>query len=343
MNRRLLAINDLETIHWNVGEHIFFQEQTLIERIKCEADIIDIVWIYNPSSPAFGKTGVTKDNYHYYLSKLLPIAQINIYLGSFTLTDSLGVLGAERYEHVFPSLDIVKAKEKIFKWPIIKDFYDNHRFIPYISCKEGMLLWARSFFELRGIIFPVVVHLRRSERNSRRNSNFDVWMKFFIFCCSKKKWRHVTFVIIGTRQEIDPRLRRIGNVIFAKDYNTTIEQDCALIQSSLMFMGGPNGPGSFPVCGNIPYLFFNYSMPSQKNLDFQFIKDSPTSDYQWPWHTSLQKLIWVPETIDSLIEEFGHLVSNVDFSEWRKKHAEKYIEPNFPKLKRMHRQKPDDW
>ena len=178
MDKRLLMICNLERIHWNVGEHLHFQTVSLIKRIECGADVIDIAWLYNSDRPAFKKTGITSDNYEFHLSKLLPLAYVNPYLGSFTLTDSLDTLKLDDYKYIFPSLDIVKKKTKIWKMPIIENFYRSKGFIPHVSCREGLLLWARSFFEIRKIIFPVVVHLRKSF-SANRNSAFHVWGKFF--------------------------------------------------------------------------------------------------------------------------------------------------------------------
>lgn len=332
--KRLLMICNLKRIHWNVGEHLHFQAVSLIKRIECGADVIDIAWLYNPDDPAFRKTGITPDNYQYHLSKLLPLAYVNPYFGSFTLTDSLDTLKLESYEHIFPSLDVVLKKTKIWKMPIIEDFYKSNGFIPHLSCREGLLLWARSFFELRGIVYPVVIHLRKSF-SGKRNSSFDTWMKFFRFCRTKKSWkgqplRAVTFIVIGTRQEIYPPLREIGNVVFSKDYNTNIEQDCALIQSSLMFMGGPSGPNIMAIYGSIPYLIFNFQMA------YEYAEGRV---FQYPWQTSLQKLIWARETVNSLIEEFTQFMGKIDLAEWKKSHAE----PSLPKLKRVGRVRPEDW
>jgi hypothetical protein len=268
------------------------------------------------------------------LSKLLPLAYVNPYLGSFTLTDTLGTVKTEGYEHIFPPLDVVLEKTKVWKMPRVEDFYAGNGYIPYLSCSEGMLLWARSFFEVRGIIHPVVVHLRASF-TSRRNSSYDVWMNFFRFCRNRrigKKYplRGITFIVIGTRQEIDPRFRKIGNVVFSKDYNTTVEQDCALIQSSLMFMGGPSGPGCMALYGGIPFLLFNFRM------SFEY---AAGRIFQYPWQTPLQKLIWMRETVKSLIGEFTQLISRIDFPGWKEKH----IKPSLHILKRQRREKPDDW
>ena len=137
------------------------------------------------------------------------------------------------------------------------------------------------------------------------------------------------------RQEIDPSFRKFDNVIFSKDYNTNIEQDCALIQSSLMFMGGPSGPNLMAIYGGVPYLIFNFQM------SFEY---AAGRTFQWPWQSPLQKLIWKRETASSLADEFTCLMGKIDLSGWRKRHDLNSVKHlNFPKLKRVGRVRPEDW
>lgn len=82
---------------------------------------------------------------------------------------------------------------------------------------------------------PVVVHLRNRTDQADRNADLESWLGFFTSC---KDRFDVKFIVIGTREEIVSRFRDLRNVIFSKDYSTTIEQDCALIQTALMYMGG---------------------------------------------------------------------------------------------------------
>lgn len=136
-----------------------------------------------------------------------------------------------------------------------------------------------------------------------RNARLDSWFRFLSLCNGNYG---VKFIAIGMREEIDPRLRALGNVIFSKDFGTTIEQDLALMQSSLMYLGSTSGPGVMAALSDRPYIIFNYR-PSHTRLPF---------GSQHPFATSLQKLVWEPETAELLIHGFEDLFSQIDCSRW---------------------------
>lgn len=291
-----------------------------MDRIEYNADKVDIVWIINPDEPAFAKTAITKENYYYYLSKLLPIAHINPYLGSFMLMDSIEMLesfvsaNSERYIAIAPSLERVRKRERVHIRFL--EFYNKYGFLPFLSCQKGMLLWALSFLEQKGITYPVVVHLRKSLVRPHRNSDFNSWLEFFRYCY---EWRKdVTFVVIGTYGEIDQKFENLENVVFSKNHGTTIEQDCALIQVAVMFMGMLSGPNVMAWHSDVPYLTFNF---------FQEIKNKKTCEkwifdgraYQFPYASALQKLIGPLETKELLVKEFNDLFDQIDPCEYKRK------------------------
>jgi hypothetical protein len=310
--KRLLAILDLRVTPSTYGEALSFQEDTLIERILRGVDKIDIVWLCDADQPAREDQGITKDNYHYYLADRLPLAHINPYLGSFFLMDSPKMLEAYirdnigRY-YIFPPLvDYLLVRKTYTGWfDRVQEFYHQHGYIPHLSCKPAMVTWARSFIKEKvRPQLPVVVNLRNRRDYAERNAKLDCWLEFFAFCEEKFS---VKFVVVCGRDEIDPRFRNLPNVIIAKDYATTVEQDLALIQVSLVFMGGRSwGVAQMAIFSDIPYLMFN----------FRPINENIPHGSQLSFASPLQKLIWERETTESLIDEFTALFGKLDTSRW---------------------------
>lgn len=323
--KRLLAILDLRVTPSTHGEALTFQEETLIERIRRKVNKVDIVWLCDANKPAREDQRITTDNYHYYLADRLPLAYVNPYLGSFFLMDSPEALEAyirdntNRY-YIFPPLKDYLEKRPTYKnwFDRILEFYHLHGYIPHLSCKPAMVMWARYFIrEKVRPQLPIVVHLRNDKSRTwieaERNAKLDCWLEFFSFCEDKF---NVKFIVVCGKDEIDHRFRNLPNVILAKDYATTVEQDLALIQVSLMFMGGRSwAVGQMAMLSNIPYIMFNIH-PIHENIPY---------GSQLPWATPLQRFIWEPETTESLINEFTDVFRQIDIAQW---------EQNFDELAR---------
>ena len=312
LRERILAVYDFRTHPYAVGELLWFQEMTLVLRLEHQVDKIDIVWLCDQENPASKGRGMTRENYYYHLSTLLPLAHINPHLGTFLLMDSPKVLeeylanNGHRYRHTEPNFREYAGGHRSYQdWhKKIEDFYTNTGSVPSLSCKPSMLLWAKSFIakEIRPAV-PVAVLIRRSLQSTRRNAHIESWLEFFEHC---KNRYDVKFIVIGTRDEIDPRFRSLGNVVCAKDFGTTVEQDLALVQVSLMYLGNTSGPGVMSVFSDRPYRIFNYR-PSHTKLPF---------GSQFSHATAHQKLVWEPETTELLIKEFTSILEQVDTVRW---------------------------
>lgn len=292
----------------------------MLLRLEHKVDKIDVIWLCDSKNPARPDQGMTQDNYHYHLSALLPLAHVNPHLGSFLLMDSPGAVESyvvdnlHRY-HVFPpSRDyLVKQSTYTDYFNRVQRFYTEHGFIPHLSCKPAMISWAYSFIEKEvHPNLPIVVHLRNRSDARQRNAILESWLEFFAFCKGKF---NVKFIIIGTRGEIDPRFRCLENVIYSKDYGTTVEQDVALIQTSLMYLGTCSGINIAAKLSNVPYILFRYR-PVHAHI---------TYGSQIPWAISLQRLFWEPETTGLLIHEFTDIYRQIDILQW---------EQNFDKVVR---------
>lgn len=332
--KRILAILDLRVTPSTYGEVLTFQEVTLIERLLHGADKIDIIWLCDPKHPARSDQRITPDNYYYYLSDRLPLAYVNPYLGSFLLMDSSEALedyiknNAHRY-HIMPSVRDYLGKVHTYReyFDRIQDFYRQCGYIPHLSCQPAMVDWARSFMaEKVRPHLPVVVHIRNDRVSSwdsimDHNAKIDCWLEFFSFCEGKYS---IKFVVICGKDEVDPRFRNLQNVIIAKDYCTTVEQDLALIQVSLMFMGGRSGVCQMAMFNDIPYIVVNFS-PINENIPHGA---APV------FATPLQRWIWESETTELLIDEFTKLFDHIDINKWEQEFDNSFRDSS-TKLKRQ--------
>ena len=295
---------------------LFFQAFAMMLQLENEADKVDIIWFCDPSNPARRGIGITPDNYYSHLSALLPIAYINPSLGSFMLMDSPQVLEsyindtAHYYCAIEPTMKEFSAKYKSYRnyYRRILSFYTKTGYVPHLSCHKGILQWAHSFLSQK--VFPkipVAVQLRKASNSLRRNSRLDEWFQFFIYCKDKFD---VKFIVIGNREEINPEFQSLENVIFSKDYGTTVEQDMALLQISLMYMATTSGPNIMAWFSNLPYVIYNYD---------SFYVNLPYGSDRLPWATPLQKLVREPETTESLIDQLSKTLDSIDMTEWRER------------------------
>lgn len=311
-DKRILAIWDFRVVPFTVGELLYCQEMTLILREIHHVDKIDFVLVCDERQPARSDGGMTNDNFHFYFSKLLPVVFANPHLGSVMIMDSPDMLTkfiADNHERyiVFPPYRDNSGKylarySQYFNYML--NFFEENHYIPHLSCQPAMQMWARKFFadKVRPK-FPVVVQLRNASTATYRNADLDCWFEFFAIC---EKQYNVTFVMIGEKDEIDTRFRQLSNVIVAKDYNTTVEQDLALIQVSMLFLGTTSGPMTMAMFSDLPYVIYGFRTVHERLVPGQ----------QLPWATSLQKIVWEPETIEKLTYDFNWLFKQIGTEKW---------------------------
>lgn len=315
--KRILAIWDFRTVPYSIGDLIIFHERINILRLTHKVDKVDICFVYEPDKPArkAGLQGVTPDNFHYHFPPLVSTVYLTPHIGSFFLFDSHRHLeefvadNAGKY-YVWPGIKDYINKYKSYRdnFDFVQDFYRKNGFIPYIDCRAGTLEWAYTFYKKHVLPdYPVVVHLRNNPRSgAERNACLDAWLKFFKFCEGKFD---VKFIMIGSTKEIDNRFRNLPNVLISKDYATTVEKDAVLAYSSLIDLGISSGLSAMVYFSQTPYIMFNYRL-AHENL--------PHGE-NFPFATELQKLVWIPETTEILIEEFSKLFPRVSKTDWREK------------------------
>ncbi len=323
-NRRILMIYDLSTQPFSVGDILTFQEAglVLLEKYGCSA--VDFALVYNPVNPAVPDpsfSSINEDNCLFHLASILPVAQVNPRLGSLFLFNNHDYLNRFVIDNMnlyfpWPSAWMYFSKEylsyRIFN-ELLAEYYQKNNRLPVLNSRPNVRLWVFNF--MRKHIFPsipVTVQLRRNFINDpRRNSDYDVWFKFFSACNGRYP---VKFIIIGSEAEMDERFKNCPNVCTAKDFRTGVEQDLALIESAVMHMGASSGPGMLALFGSKPFLLLNSPLEPLLTLGFTRHGNFAQAFFSSP----VQQYSIVPETLDLLNEEFEKMWAAVDKEFWDK-------------------------
>lgn len=109
------------------------------------------------------------------------------------------------------------------------------------------LPWATEFLKKHDANY--VIQVRNNSRTTNRNSNWMAWAQFM-------RRRKERFVVVGYKGEQNHEIR-LPNVVIAKDFDTTMEQDMALVEAADVFMGASSGPATVAIFNSKPYRVFN--------------------------------------------------------------------------------------
>ena len=161
--------------------------------------------------------------------------------------------------------------------------------------------WTLSFlkdFDSNGTTF-VTVNIRNNPFHALdRNSDLDVWFDFFSYCTNNY---NIKFLIICTKSEIDERFRNLDNVIIVKDYNTSLEQELALISTSSIHLGTASGPFSIALYSDKPYVMFSWN----GNINtHKCIYKNNSNNFQLIFSNNWQQILIHKESLSFLIELF---------------------------------------
>ncbi len=312
--KRILLIWDLQAAPYSVGDLIFLHQAAQILRLTQKIDKVDICFICNPKHPSYEIKRITPDNFYTYLPTLISTIYLNPHIGNFFIFDSNDEFedfiskNSARY-YIWPDFKeyIGKHRAHLKIFDFIQKFYINNGFIPSLDYRQNSLNWAHSFYK-KNIFpkFPIVVHLRNNPNYAiKRNAKLDEWIKFFKK--AKNKFKNVKFILVGAKEEIDDRIRRLSNVLIAKDYGTTAEQDLILVATSLMVMGTASGPTAAILFSKKPYIIFNFT-PGNTVV--------PLNAKHFSFATENQILNWGAETEKRIMKEFTNLFSKINKTKW---------------------------
>jgi hypothetical protein len=320
--KRVLAIYDLTSQPFSIGDMIAVLEASLVVRENCGAEAIDFAIVYDRDQPACPDpqfASINEDNLLFHLASILPVAQVNQYLGSLVVFDSHAQLvhyiasDDDRY-CVWPSAPGVAIKRYLYYTltnDLLYEYFQEHGVIPYLTCRKFIADWAFAFYYDRvHPNVPVSVQIRNNKLISTvRNSRMDAWFDLFSHCASRHP---VTFVVACAISEVDDRLRSFPNVIIAKDHGTTIEKDLAFIQTAPFHMGASSGPGQLVVYNPNPYLLVNSTLIPDRYRGL--IREGPFVRFFFSGPLQLHTL--EPETSSLLIDQFERFWATIDVAAW---------------------------
>jgi hypothetical protein len=324
--RRLLLVYDTYSQPFNIGDVLLMQEGALVLREKHGIDLVDFAIVYNPKHPVAAVpffSSITEGNVLYHLASILPIAQVNQYLGSLFLFNSHRNLqrfiadNTDLYQ-VWPSGVNFGSRDYLY-YEIFNDLlykhHKKHGSIPHLTCRQFLVDWARAFYRehVRPAV-PVTVNVRNNKAfHTHRNLRLECWLEFFRHCEARYPAK---FVIICAHSEIDERFRNCANVVVAKDHCTGIEQDLALIHTSAIHMGAGSGPVTMAWFSDKPYLMVNTVYGPKYFAHPDMIRKEEGQIQRFWFAGPLQRISQGPETTQLLIEEFARMWGAVDVQRW---------------------------
>ncbi len=107
-------------------------------------------------------------------------------------------------------------------------------------------------------------------------------------------------------------MQKWNNVVFAKEFSTTIVEDLALIQFSIMYMATTSGINTSAHFSNLPYLIFRYP---NESINILSSENTKVPYYQ----KKQQQNIKFNENAELLYDEFIKIYSQLDKKEYLKK------------------------
>lgn len=319
--KRILAIWDFRSQPYSIGDLVLLHEVALVLCHQHDVGLVDICLLAepnNPARPSFTNLNVNSKNYLDMILSLVPVVLAGQHIGELHYFDSHRNL--EKYiadnvhkYYVWPSAITYACERDLnqLSMEFITDFYKKYHFIPSLSFRPALVDWAKSFLRQHVVPnTPIVVHLRNAGQGyDSRNSRMDAWLEFFQYCQDRFP---AHFVVICAKREVDERLRSLSNVVIAKDFDTTVDQDLALIQCAPAYMGMSSGPSIVAILGQKPYSILNAYLGGYSKI---LVKHS--------WGVSFvfanehQRWMIGPETTQLLADEFSRLFSVIDVPSWQ--------------------------
>ena len=190
------------------------------------------------------------------------------------------------------------------------DFFGKHGRLPVLTCPPEDLRWARRLMEehVKPAV-PIAVQVRFNPDSSYRDSNTPIWTEFLR---SMEPRSDVKFMVVCRKEEIVPEWRAFKNVLFAKDFGSTVLQDLAVIQTAYFSMFPSGGFATFPwFCGTPSVVI------GEEHHAFALKRSGlKTQKDRHPFMTPFQRMRWGPYTADTILEEFDSLWGDLEKSKW---------------------------
>jgi hypothetical protein len=318
-NKRIMGVWDLGTLNPKLGSLLVFIEQLKIQQFVHKADYIDLCFIGDAGLTAAGNKEAGRRNgqlsildkescgQSLFIKTLFDIDAITSYYQCDSLSGLEHFLSNSSYDYrVWTSKDgQVILNYDFDNTFVVQDFFKKYFFIPYLSCRLELIEWAKNFFRSHvSTSMPVVVHLKNNPAEQHcSNADFDAWFAFFEACLLHYD---VKFVLIGN-ERIDERIYSLPNIVIARDFESNLSRDLALIQKAAIYMGMASGPFQMALFSDIPYAIYKNPDHHAEAMRLEL----GTKD-RYPFATPLQKIFRVVETKENLLSNFDSLYADVN-------------------------------
>lgn len=195
---------------------------------------------------------------------------------------------------------------------VINQYIFENKTYPTLCFSEYQQNFALKFYRKHAYPHvPVTINLRNNPYfHSNRNAFLDEWKNFFTMAADTYPAK---FIIISSYGEIDPEIAKLKNVVYAKQYCTSLVDDLSLLSNSAFHLGNPSGPSLLIYFTEKPYHVFNWQ-PCVAQYHEAIKANSAT--LQLAFATPLQSFGVVPETAVEIKCQFEKIWNSRDWLEW---------------------------
>lgn len=320
---RVLVVWDTFAMPYSIGDMLVFQAGAMVLRETYGTSKVDVCIVSDQRGYKVDHAymrEVTAANRIKYCLALARLVQFNPFFGSLLVLDSYDQMtayladNAHRYV-VWPETGAILTKEYLYYrlCDLCADHYSRTGRMIRLSSDQATKDWALAFLHRHAPdCLPVVVQLRSNpEIDTQRNSSVASWLDLFRYCQGRYP---VKFIVICARDEMDSRLSDLANVVVAKHFGTSLEEDLALIECAAFYMGGASGVGVMAWFSDMPYSIVNW-IHDQHHPDIFRAVERGNGYMRFVWANSHQRLVPEPETTEVLVREFERLFSATNWQD----------------------------
>ncbi|MCE2949249.1 MAG: hypothetical protein ACK515_08190 [bacterium] len=187
---------------------------------------------------------------------------------------------------------------------LLHEHFSRFGGVPQLRAAIPAAAWAAAFIAGKAAgRLPISIQLRRNPLNPVRDSDFDAWFAFLSRCAAEAP--QACFFLVGSGAEEDARIAGLANVVVAKAFHTTLEQDLAVIGACRAHMGASSGPSTMAFFSDRPYALFGWNSPEHRYRDLRSSGDARLFFFA----RDHQRLVVETETPALLMREFQRIVA----------------------------------
>lgn len=310
-----LAFLDYAYMPYALGDAITWVENAQVCARDVGAQAIDIVALTSPERPAPHWQGhITSSRYVGILHALMPA------LLTSPMTRNVHLLEDRR---TFYSMVMDMYARDVPTWPDVHalleesiDFASHMRIvnhfrrtgaIPLLGPPRGYAEQAAAFVStfcqdrFRIVVNVRQSHLRAEHTLPQRDSYFDIWADFITRIAGR--YSDVVFIVVGQYSDVDRRFRRLPGTVVPRLLGFGLGVELAVLQDADLFMGTASGFAQAALFGHPSYIVTNTEPRSARYCGVH------AGARHHPFARPDQIVTWIPETTDSLMDDFEEILS----------------------------------